>query len=172
MYDLNLEEAALGLITDEDVYLVFSPRPFELTNPHFFERMATDVYSRAKLVAYFMGRELAPDRLINDIVSLQRTPVAQAWTARIFVFRSNLVDALPHIALLRSREGEWSGHIFGLSDDGDRAELGDEYVHRLVAVLRSAGFSLWPSADVASFFPVEGTVLSYQGLEFEKCFAI
>ena len=168
-YNLNLEVSADAQIRSVwDYYLIFATRPLELEDPSYLEFMTKHIYTKARVIAYFIGFDSQIELLIEEIKN-QKARATIAWESEVYIIKTNFVDLLPHLGLRRDRRGDWVGEIYDISDSSKFYYLTDTYVSRLTRALRLAGFLFQTDSDPKSFFPSTGDEVSYRGLTFQLC---
>lgn len=151
----------------KDYYCIFSETPLELEEQAYMEYIESDIYTRARLVAYFVDSSDVLDQLcllLNQRIGRENSTFT-SWRSNIFIIKTNLANALPHIALTRNQDGNWSGEVFSLkASPRKHEELDYRYVSRLLNILRFSGFGIGLKDDPMHFYSNKRS--EYNGFEF------
>lgn len=159
---------AHGLGNIRDYYLILAAHPLELKNPESLQFMAKSVFTRSRVVAYFLGQGSQADDLADEIkLTLLRMP-PQSLRARILVIKTNFVELVPHLAITRDEHGEWEGVLQDASSAADEVRLSPSYVVRAKRMLRFAGYRIEPDDLPMEFAPC--SKLEFKGLLFETVY--
>lgn len=166
-FSLDEKVSADQIRSVADRYLIFSTWPLELSEAGYIDMMEDRVFGTAELVSYFVPPDRAARPLSEVLQSHMtgRTRSTQRGTS-IFIVESNVVTMMPHLAVVRSKDG-WKGVAVGLAGDlGSRDPISDQLVTDIMNTLRKAGLDAHGAPG--GFFPKGKKQLAYDGIYFRN----